>query len=230
MDKIIEEYKEKIKEFSIRYEGGLMWLKCKPHLLDFVIDINPYEISKLMINEGYDMKMFVNGEEISFTKSILVNTNIDSPVWGYKIIENDDAEMLIPICYVLNKNNKNMKKVDNDFLKGVYPNFIKECTVQITLDDLEQIKRDSKAVYYAEYLTKDEYRAVRISERIKCQLQEFGSNNKAALYIIGDPDMDEVAEILDGLHEKTDEIIWGNCENSSLETNELKVMLLFYEI
>ena len=122
-----------------------------------------------------------------------------------------------------------MEKVDEDLLQSIEDVFTKPSKVQIAKEDLSKFKEYAKAIYYSEYLADDEYKSVRISERIKNDLAKFASDNKAALYFVGDPDMGEVAEILDGLHVKTNEMIWGSYEDGNVSIGELKVALLFYE-
>ena len=97
----LEIKKAEIKEFTLRYEGGLMWLHYKPYHNAFVININPFDISKLMKNEGYKMEMFVHNVELKFTKSTFINTNLNEPTYGMKILENDEDEVFPPVCYVL---------------------------------------------------------------------------------------------------------------------------------
>ena len=121
-----------------------------------------------------------------------------------------------------------MKKVNEDLFQSIESVFTKPSIVHIAKDDLGKFKEDSRSIYYSEYKADDENKAIRISERIKYDLVEFGSENKAALYITGDPGMDEVSEILDGLHGKAKEIIWGSCDESNLDVNVLKVALLFF--
>ena len=96
----IELKKEEIREFTLCYKGGLMWLRYKPYKREFIIDINPYDIAILMKNEGYEMELFQRDMELRFSKSILVNTHEEEPVYGIKIIEDDDEEVFPPICKV----------------------------------------------------------------------------------------------------------------------------------
>lgn len=121
-----------------------------------------------------------------------------------------------------------MKEIDKIFLDKLIPDFTKNCIINIDEEDLLKFRKGAKAIYYNEYYADDKYRAVRISERIKCDLAKYGNDNKAALYITGDPEMDELTEILDGLHGKTSEIIWGSCNNNDLGIDALKAALLFY--
>ena len=99
----LELEKTEVKEFTLRYEGGLMWLHYKPYHNAFVIDINPFEIYKLMRNEGYKMDRFVHGVELKFTKSTLINTNQNEPVYGMLFFESNEDEIFPPVCYVLDK-------------------------------------------------------------------------------------------------------------------------------
>jgi hypothetical protein len=122
-----------------------------------------------------------------------------------------------------------MKKLDQASLQSIMDEFTKPSIVHITKEDLDKFNEAAQSIYYSEYLADDKYRGVRIGERIRCDLAEFGSDNSAALYFVGDPDMEEVEEIINGLNTKTEDVIWGYCEGSSLEVNELKVMLLFFE-
>jgi len=96
----IELKKEEIREFTLCYKGGLMWLRYKPYKQAFIIDINPYDIAILMKNEGYKMELFQRDVELKFTQSVLVNTHEEEPVYGIKIVEDDDEEVFPPVCYV----------------------------------------------------------------------------------------------------------------------------------
>ena len=122
-----------------------------------------------------------------------------------------------------------MKKVDEDLMEVIQSVFTQDGGIIIEKGDLQKLEKGAKEISYMEYPADDEYRAVRISERIICSLKSFGDNNKAALYFQGDPTMDELAEMLDGLHGKTNEIIWGSCSELSLDESMLKVALLFFE-
>lgn len=122
----------------------------------------------------------------------------------------------------------NTKEVDKLFLDKLIPNFTKDCIVNIGKEDLLRLGKGAKEIYYSEYIANDKCRAFRIRERIKCNIAEFGSDNKAALYITGDPTMDELAEILDGLNVKVKEIIWGSCNKSDVGVDVIKVAMLFY--
>ena len=123
-----------------------------------------------------------------------------------------------------------MKIVDRDLMDVIQSVFTQDGGIIIEDSDLKKLKKGAKEIYYMELTADDEDRAVRISERIRCSLERFGNdNNKAALYFYGDPTMDELAEMLDGLHGKTNEIIWGSCSEMDLEGFELKTALLFYE-
>jgi len=123
-----------------------------------------------------------------------------------------------------------MKKVDRDLMEVIQSVFTQDGGIIIEKSDLQKLEKGAKEIYYLEYTADDKYRAVRISERIRCRLERFeNDNNKAALYFYGDPTMDELAEMLDGLHGKTNEIIWGSCSEIDLEGTMLKTALLFYE-
>ncbi len=122
-----------------------------------------------------------------------------------------------------------MKKIDKELLEDIQSVFTQGGGIIIDKSDLQKLEKKAKEIYYSEYTADDEFRSVRISERIKCDLEKYSNNNKAALYFQGDPIMDELSEILDGLHGKTNEIIWGSCSELDLEGSELKVTLLFYE-
>ena len=123
-----------------------------------------------------------------------------------------------------------MKKVDKDLMEVVQPVFTHDGEIIIDKSDLQKLEKDAKEIYYMEYIADDKYRAVRISERIRCSLENFDDNNRAALYFYGNPTMDELAEMLDGLSGKINEIIWGSCSEIDLEGSVLKVSLLFYEL
>ena len=124
-----------------------------------------------------------------------------------------------------------MKKVDKDLMEVIQSVFTQDGGIIIEKRDLLKLEKDAKEIYYMEYTytADDKYRGIRISERIRCDLERFGNDNKAALYFYGDPSMDELAEILDGLHGKTNVIIWGSCSELDLEGPMLKTALLFYE-
>ena len=91
---------EEISEFTLSYEGALMWLHYKPYLNPFIININPSEVFKLMKKEGYAPDEFVQDKELKFTKCTLINTHSDEPKYGVKILDIDDDEVLPPLCYM----------------------------------------------------------------------------------------------------------------------------------
>ena len=123
-----------------------------------------------------------------------------------------------------------MKKVDKDLLEVIQSVFTQGGDIIIDKSDLQKLEKEAIEMHYMEFTADDEYRGVRIGERIRCSLERFGNdNNKAALYFYGDPSMDELAEVLDGLHGKTNEIIWGSCSEMNLEGTMLKTALLFCE-
>jgi hypothetical protein len=123
-----------------------------------------------------------------------------------------------------------MKKVDKDLLEVIQSVFTQDGDIIIDKSDLQKLQKEAIEMHYMEFTADDEYRAVRIGERIRCSLERFGNdNNKAALYFYGDPSMDELAEMLDGLHGKTNEIIWGSYSEMNLEGTMLKTALLFCE-
>jgi len=123
-----------------------------------------------------------------------------------------------------------MKKVDKVLMEVIQSVFTQDGGIIIEKGDLQKLEKGAKEIYYSEFTADDRYRSIRISERIRCSLERFSNdNNKAALYFQGDPTMDELAEILDGLHGKTNEIIWGSCSELEMEGFELKTALLFYE-
>ena len=123
-----------------------------------------------------------------------------------------------------------MKITNKEMLKNIIPKFTKDCIVIIEQNDILNLAKVAKAVYYTTYEANDAYKAVRISERINCEHKNMGNNNKAALYFTGDPEMDEVAEIIDGLEETTNYVIWGSCNDNCDEDNELKAAVLFFEM
>ncbi len=123
-----------------------------------------------------------------------------------------------------------MKITNKEMLKNIIPKFTKDCIVIIEQKDILNLAKVAKAVFYNTYKADDIYKAVRISERINCEYKNMGKDNKAALYFTGDPEMDEVAEILDGLEDTTNYVIWGSCNDNCYESNELKVAVLFFEM
>jgi hypothetical protein len=50
------------------------------------------------------MELFQRGVELKFTQSVLVNTHEEEPVYGIKIVEDDDEEVFPPICNVFRDN------------------------------------------------------------------------------------------------------------------------------
>lgn len=65
---------KEINNFTLIYDDGLMWVEYDN--FSYPIDINPYEISILMKNEGYKMEKFKEDVELKFIKSTLINTLI----------------------------------------------------------------------------------------------------------------------------------------------------------
>ena len=91
---------KEISEFTLCYDGALMWLHYKPYLNPFIININPSEVFKLLKNEGYAPDEFVHDKKLKFTKAVLINTHSEDPKFGVTIMDYDGEELLPPLCYL----------------------------------------------------------------------------------------------------------------------------------